>query len=182
MTRCKRVAFAVACAVLLITRASAQDTGGLVIRGFVDLGYPVPSGEPGAGIAVWLAPVPADGVWHACRNPVDKAMTDAAGRFRLVAPAALRRAWRLCSTLTVSASADGAPDRALLFPLYEYRGRGRDSVQVYCRGHGPAGSPECRWVPWERALSWPGGEGYDGVARPPTSSAAHGTKLRRTSA
>lgn len=182
MTRHVRVVFTVACSVLLVTRAAGQGTSGTVIRGILDLGYPLPNGDPGAGVAIWLAPVPADGVWRACRNPVAKATTDAAGRFRLVAPTAVRRAWRLCSTLVVSASADSAADRGLLYPLYQYRGYGRDSVQVYCRGHGPAGSPECRWVPWGHALTWPGGEGYDGIARPPTGTAAHGNGSRRTSA
>jgi hypothetical protein len=172
LMRYKTVTLGFWCAVLCPTLAAAQGTGATVIRGFLDAGYPGPTGEPAIGVAFWLAPVPADGAWGSCVSPVDSAQTDTLGRFRLVVPAAVRRAWRLCSNLIVSTTPGSRPPRDLLFPLYQYRGRGADSVQVYCRGHGPAGSPECRWVRWGRALKWPGGEGYDNIARPPTKLTA----------
>ena len=137
-----------------------------VVRGLFDGGWPGPSGRGEPGLVLWLAPQ-AKGQPPAasCQAPVDSMATGADGHFRLQVPSEARQSWLLCFGGRFGARA-GAQGGAGM-RVYHYDGAGTDSLQLYCRGHGPSGSPECRWVPWGQSLTWPGGEGYDSLPVPP---------------
>ena len=146
-----------ACAPILGTQHVARPT---VVVGFFDAGWPGPSGEGAAHVPMAVSGASERG----CQSVVDSTATDSSGRFRLMIPPRQRHGWRLCTRLF-----DGGWDRGG-YPLYQYQGRALDSIRVYCRGHGPSGSPECRYVAWGRPMQWPGGEGYDSVPKPPNDA------------
>jgi hypothetical protein len=127
------------------------------IIGFLDSGWPFPAGHGASRVPVGVA-LPAG---RTCGIVLDSTLTDTGGVFRLSIPDAHRTAWRLCARLAAGGWARGA------VPIYHYSGIGLDSLRLYCRGHGPAGSPECRYVAWGRPMRWPGGESYDSVPKPP---------------
>ena len=149
---------------ICLARAQAPASF-VVVRGMLDDGWPGPSGRGAPGIAFWLQPLAAsEAVPVSCGAPLDSTVTDAEGRFRLRVPATARTGWLLCFAGRFGARSLGA---GAGMRLYRYQGVGTDSVQLYCRGHGPTGSPECRWVPWPEPLTWPGGESIDSVRVPP---------------
>jgi hypothetical protein len=147
-----------ACMVTLLVACSRASDGDspTQLRGFVDAGWPGPSGTPASGVALGVA-----SNHSACAPITDSARTDSRGLFSLTIPPASRESWHLCMRLVGTNWARGAS------PVFRYDGLGIDSLRVYCRGHGPSGSPECRFVAWNAPMRWPGGEGYDSVPKPP---------------
>ena len=123
-------------------RASAPASRTIV--GVFDATWPYPGNVRQAGVRIHAA---QPGGVAGCGLAVDSARTDTAGRFQLVVPDDSTD-WRLC---TPSRSA-GAAD----YPMIRLGGTAGDTVRVYCRGHGPSGSPQCLEVPLGAPMHWPG--------------------------
>ncbi|HJU69549.1 MAG TPA: hypothetical protein VJ650_15015 [Gemmatimonadaceae bacterium] len=137
------------------TPGASQPTRSTLIIGFLDGGWPGPSGEgsPSERFVISAAAAPL------CQPSVDSARTDSGGRFRIVVPATVKPPWKLCIAIT--------PRSDPIYPVFIYRGRGVDSLHLYCRGHGPASGPICQYVPWGSAFRWRGGETFDSLLEPP---------------
>jgi hypothetical protein len=115
----------------------------LVVRGFLDDGWPEPSGGGRSGILFAIS----ESRDSLCRNPVDTATTTIAGEFRLEVPRD-RFAHRI---LCVQA----LPPLAVGYRVLPLPHAGRDSLRFYCRLHGASGWPECRILPWGADRVWP---------------------------
>ena len=146
---------ACACAGSVLPETASSPGQATVVVGFLDAGYPYPSGEGDPGVPI--AAGPDNG--RRCDPVVAQGFSDSTGQFRLRLPAQVAGGWVLCMPI-IPSSPPG-------YPMFLYEGRGLDSLRVYCRGHGPGGRPECRYVPWTDPFRWPGGEAYDSVPVPP---------------
>ena len=135
----------------------AGRPGATIVRGFFDGGWPGPSGVGQPGVTLWASPLGPAGPTVHCEPPVDSAVTDSSGWFRLELPAAVGRHWMLCVGGQPGSRYPGEAGPGIR--LHVYRGPAVDSLRLYCRGHGPTGSPECRPVPWDRPFRWPGTDG-----------------------
>jgi hypothetical protein len=129
----------------------------MLVIGFLDAGHPYPSGEADPGVRIAAGPLNG----QRCDPAINQTVTDSTGWFRLPLPAQgpTERGWMICMAFT--------PSSPPVYPMFVYEGRGMDSLRIYCRGHGPGGRPECRYVAWEDRFHWPGGEHYNSVPVPP---------------
>ena len=127
------------------TALSQSHSVGLSVTGIFDSSWPYPGDVREAGIPIRLMRPTARRV---CGSVLDSARTDAAGRFRLRAPASASPERYLC----VGEGRTGSVN----FPMFRFRGDATDSLHVYCRGHGPSGSPMCLEVPAGAPMRWPG--------------------------
>ena len=126
----------------------APESRALTIVGVFDSSWPYPGEVRQAGIPVHVT---GPGGVTGCGAALDTARTDSAGRFQLVVPAsalATRADWRLCTSMTLSG--------AVVYPMFRYTGGASDRLRVYCRGHGPQGSPQCLEIPEGAPMRWPG--------------------------
>lgn len=150
-----RIAVASMVATLVACNSAADGRSPTQLQGFVDAGWPGPTGAAATGVALGVASGQL-----ACAKIVDSTRTDSGGEFHLLIPSTSRSSWHLCMRLVGMDWAGGAS------PVFRYEGPGIDSLRVYCRGHGPSGSPECRFVASNAPMRWPGGEGYDSIPKP----------------
>jgi hypothetical protein len=139
IVRLSRRLFARAALVLV---ACGTEPDSVVVTGFIDNGWPGPEGLPSVSQSVALA-APAE---KACSKSIAESKTDARGWFRFVVPASPQgfdTCLRLMSDFDFPAGQFHAP-------------AGGDSIRLYCRNHGPTGSPLCLPVPWNKQFRWPG--------------------------
>src|SRR5256885_13198923 len=139
----------VCCLVLACEAAPATPPSEQVaVTGFLDGGWPVPSGKGQPNVVVFLSLANEAGQIDArCLVPADSTVTDETGHFSLRSARARPARWSICF---------GRPfgDR-VRYPVYAHPGTDSDAFRLYCRGHGPSGSPECRSVPRGAPMAWP---------------------------
>jgi hypothetical protein len=123
----------------------SRQPPGLAVIGVFDSSWPHAGTVRQAGIPIHVA---RPGGVAGCGGTLDSSRTDTAGSFRLTVPAGAPADWRICT-----AAWSGGP---VVYPMFQFGGAITDSIRVYCRAHGPTGSPQCLEVPVGEPLHWPG--------------------------